>query len=160
MYLDAVQYFAQRNENFYDSVATWDTFNTFVKCVLASTNQPVLMPPVAINGQLYVDGGVREIAPIGFAKQLSATRIYAVINSPKRSKNAMFLPRLDRIGIRALDLMTTEILNNDAIVQEGVDLIVIRPDESLTDNDLEFIPAEMQNMRMIGQRKAKEILDF
>jgi NTE family protein len=157
LYLDEVHYFSPRNNEAHPDVRTWRDFDEFVRCVLASTNQPFLMPPSKVQGQPYVDGGVREIAPISFARTLGADKVYAVINSPKRSRDVVFPLRIDHIGLRALDLMTTEILNNDA-ENTGVDLTVIRPDAHLTHDDLEFDPKKMQNMRMIGQNKAKEVL--
>ncbi len=60
-----------------------------MRAVLASANQPVLMPPVQIPSggepvRQYVDGGVREFAPLKIAIDNGATEVYAVVLSPER----------------------------------------------------------------------------
>lgn len=50
--------------------------------VLASASIPVVFPPTALGGDLYVDGGVREILPLSLAfNQLGAGHIFAVVAS-------------------------------------------------------------------------------
>jgi predicted acylesterase/phospholipase RssA len=80
---------------------------TFLRAILASASQPVLMSPVRISGadQQYVDGGVREVAPLKVAIDQGAEAIYAIVLSPARpalsEKTYMFV-----VGtlLRVLDL--------------------------------------------------------
>lgn len=50
--------------------------------VLASASIPVVFPPTPLGGDVYVDGGVREILPLSLAfNQLGAGHIFAVVAS-------------------------------------------------------------------------------
>ncbi len=50
--------------------------------VLASASIPVVFPPIALGGEHYVDGGVREILPLALAfNGLGAGHIFAVVAS-------------------------------------------------------------------------------
>ena len=52
------------------------------EAVLASASIPVVFPPTELGGELYVDGGVREILPLSLAfNQLGAGHIFAVVAS-------------------------------------------------------------------------------
>jgi len=59
---------------------------TLLRAILASASEPVLMPNVRIkeNGDQYVDGGVREIAPLKIAVNNGATNFYAIVLSPEK----------------------------------------------------------------------------
>jgi len=46
--------------------------------VLASSSIPVAFPPVDLFGEMYVDGGVRELLPVHAAADLGADDIYAI----------------------------------------------------------------------------------
>ena len=46
--------------------------------ILASASIPGIFPPVQLNKEYYVDGGIRESIPIQSAVDLGATRIYAI----------------------------------------------------------------------------------
>ncbi len=48
---------------------------------LASAAIPLLFPPVLIDGQLYLDGGLRQNTPISPALALGATHIFAIGSS-------------------------------------------------------------------------------
>jgi len=139
-------------------VIGWSNFDGYVAATLASTNQPMLMPPSVWAGESCFDGGVREVAPLKVALELGATQVIVIANSPEDPGPVEFPQyRMVTIGPRALDLMTTEILNNDLSLG-GADVTVIRPKEILPSDGLHFIPVEMQEMRTIGQNRAREIL--
>lgn len=61
-----------------------------IRAVLASADMPILMPPVQIPKprganpiRQYVDGGVREVAPLKIAIDNGATQIFAIVLSPE-----------------------------------------------------------------------------
>ena len=45
---------------------------------LASAAIPLLFPPVRIDGELHLDGGLRQNTPIAPALRLGATHIFAI----------------------------------------------------------------------------------
>jgi len=138
----------------------WESFDEFVRAVLASTNQPVIMPPVKLNGQLCFDGGVREVIPITLAYQLGASKIIAVSHKPKTSTTPSSTPEnIAEIGIWSIDTMQTEIQKNDvAVVPNKEDLIIIRPHKTLPSNGLEFVPEHMRLMKSLGYTRTREML--
>jgi len=150
-------YGSQRPIPDHAEVVPWIDFNGFVRALLASTNEPALMPPVYI-GETCFDGGVREVVPFRIVEALGAEKIVVIVNSPADpSPSAELFIRLSDIGSRAIDLMTTEIANDDLLTTDA-NVIVIRPTHPLPSSPLKFDPAEMQKMRERGQARAREVL--
>ena len=86
-----------------------------IQAILASTNQPVLMPPVVVDSRpfaQYVDGGVRAYAPIQIAADNGADEIYAVVLSPEptaRTPKKVKFTRIVKILVRTIDLLTEQV---------------------------------------------------
>lgn len=128
----------------------------FCRALLASANQPGLMPPIQIKkgGDYHVDGGVREVVPIAYAVEMGANEVTAIVLSPyKLEHSGSNFDNIPDILLRTLDLMVTEIREGD--VTNRVNLTVVRPDDALVDNSLRFNPKEMQKMMKIGYEVAK-----
>lgn len=89
------------------------------QALLASSNQPVLMPPVTIktpNGRSdqYSDGGVREVAPLKIAIDNGAEEIYAVVLNPEKSSvSEKKLRKIPEIALKTLSMLEEEIVYND-----------------------------------------------
>ncbi|MGZ8761744.1 MAG: patatin-like phospholipase family protein [Acidimicrobiia bacterium] len=67
------------------------------EAVLASASIPVIFPPTELNGENFVDGGVREILPLELAfSRLGAGHIFAVVAS------ALGVEAVDDYGDRGL----------------------------------------------------------
>jgi len=75
-----------------------------------------MMPPVKIGESQYIDGGVKEIAPLSKAIDEGATHIVSIVLSPeanhrppvqKEFKSSMEILK------RTLELLTDEIVDND-----------------------------------------------
>jgi NTE family protein len=58
--------------------AHWFDHGPVVDAVLASCAVPGLLPPVAIGGEHFVDGGLVRSVPVGRAVDLGATRIFVL----------------------------------------------------------------------------------
>ena len=56
----------------------WFSKGPLMRAILASTALPGIFPPVAIDGELYIDGGVVNNVPISKAIELGAQRIYVL----------------------------------------------------------------------------------
>jgi NTE family protein len=92
-----------------------------ISAIVASTNQPVFMPPVWLPQDQqpvceYVDGGVREYAPIHVAIANGATEIYAVLHSPPAAARAGITGQvkgLPAMAARAIELLIDEVGDND-----------------------------------------------
>lgn len=105
-----------------NKMAYMENGDMFRRAVLASTCQPVLMPPVEIKPgnrpfRQYVDGGVKVYAGIDLAVQLGAEEIFAILLSsevqpPQRKKYEKVFPIL----LRTIDLFLDGIGKNDVAI--------------------------------------------
>lgn len=59
-------------------VERWFSSGPAVDAVLASAALPALLPPVEIDGDLFVDGGVVDNVPLARAVALGASRVYVL----------------------------------------------------------------------------------
>jgi NTE family protein len=140
--------------------------------IIASSAFPAMFCPVELDGELWTDGGVREVTPLKAAIDLGATEVDVIVTSPDYS--APGFPRspntLD-VGKRVLDLMSDEIISDDLKVallhnrlaarglstKREVKIRIVRPDAFLTDDSLDFDPAVLEGMRKAGYEDAKRI---
>jgi NTE family protein len=84
-----------------------------VDAVLASTAIPGVFPPVCINGQLLVDGGVANNTPISTAVHLGATRIIVLPTGFACALNQIPAGAIAR-AMHALSLLVSRQLVQDA----------------------------------------------
>ena len=56
----------------------WFTSGSAVDAILASAALPAVFPPVVVNGEAYIDGGVVDNVPISRALALGARRIFVL----------------------------------------------------------------------------------
>jgi NTE family protein len=75
----------------------WITHGPAVDAILASAAIPAIFPPVVIDGDTLVDGGVTNNVPISRAIEGGATRIYVLLCGPLYWK-----PRLPRRPVEAV----------------------------------------------------------
>jgi NTE family protein len=56
----------------------WFTGGPLVPAVLASSAVPGLLPPIAIEGEHFIDGGIVNSIPVGRAVELGASTVYVL----------------------------------------------------------------------------------
>lgn len=161
-------------------VKTWNEsdLKNIRDAVLASSSFPVMFEPIDIDGDLFTDAGVKEIAPLTSAIKAGADVIDVVITSPvgshawnvkKRRKNRK--PNALKILLRSTDLMSDEILMNDLEniekinkkILEGkadpkyryIEINLYQPKEVLTENSLNFDRKLLNEMKKIGYEVGK-----
>jgi NTE family protein len=142
----------------------------FVEAVIASASFPGMLTPVEFLGQLWSDGGVKEISPIKKAMEMGADEIDVIITSPQtRIKHFIENPNTVDILKRSLDLSTDKIMANDiekvqmhnVLAQAGlsdykyVKLNILRPDYNLIEDLLDFRPEKIKEMMEKGYADAK-----
>ena len=113
-----------------DGRERWFTYGSAVEAVLASSAVPAIFPPVEIDGERYIDGGVVNNVPIRRAIDAGATRIVVLLCTPpwftpvqpRRPVEAMFNALMISIHARfARDL---------AQLPAGVEVIVCSGQET------------------------------
>jgi len=83
--------------------------------IYASASLPMFFEPALVDGELYTDGGLREAAPLSAAIDLGATDIDVIITSNPDIPDNWDTSGEKTLGfaLRAVDIMSTEILLND-----------------------------------------------
>ena len=145
------------------------TSDHFVDAVIASASFPGMLTPVEFLGQIWTDGGVKEISPIKKAVELGADIIDVIITNPiVRTKKFIESPTTVDILKRSIDLSTDKIMANDIekvemynlLAENGlthkkyVKLNIIRPENNLIEDLLDFTPSKIQEMMEKGYKDA------
>ena len=101
--------------------------------VYASCAMPVFFDPMETTGadgvkEQWVDGGVRDVTPLGTALDLGARAVLVVRASPPPQPGpARTFPDLIKIGLRAVDILQSEVSANDTATAGLInDLIAAR----------------------------------
>jgi NTE family protein len=139
-----------------DGRERWFTYGSAVEAVLASSAVPAIFPPVEIDGERYVDGGVVNNVPIKRAIDAGATRIVVLLCTPpwytpvlaKRPVEAMFNALMISIHARfARDL---------AQLPPGVEVIVCSGQEAGSRDFDDFSTTEALISQ--GREEASEVV--
>ena len=157
---------------------SWDSGESYVadeldpdiaRWVAASSAFPVMLSPVEVRGQLWADGGIRSVTPLGEAIRAGATDIDCVLcadpelEAPFRTKGRAALPAL---AVRALELMNNQIMRADLKIcglkneiagpYRKVNVRVFKPsvDLSVIQDSLAFDPGLIQRTIALGYEDA------
>lgn len=85
-----------------------------VEGVLASTAIPVYVPPVKIQGELFVDGGVRTISPLSRVLKHDPDEVVIINTDILGEPHTASVPTdIIRIAERAIGIATNETFNED-----------------------------------------------
>ncbi len=145
----------------------------FVDAVLSSSAFPAMMLPIGMEGQLWSDGGIKNICDINSAIDMGATEIDVLLCSPEKNTNVLpSKPTAVSVFKRTIDLMSDEISSGDLykviyynkLISEGftapgkklIKLNIIRPKYDLIDDALDFNQDKIKKMIDIGYNDAKE----
>jgi NTE family protein len=158
----AYRLFSQEDEPFHD-------------LLYASAAFPVAFDPIEIAGEVWTDGGIRAVTPLGAAIRAGADAVDMVLLTPMQPH-----PRFDptasaiEVGLRCLDIMLDEIVDNDAkmaammnrLIADGgslpgkrhVEIRIIRPDTELPVVSHVFDPLHAGSIQRLGYETAKAAL--
>jgi NTE family protein len=155
--------------------------------ILASTVMPIIWTPVEVSPlyQSMVDGGVRNISPIGDVLEAEPDEVMIINCSPEASDILPNPPEnIVKIGLRTLDILLNELFRGDVhefvrinqLVKEaeaqGVtlhhpssgkplkyyDYKIIEPLEPLGDT-LDFSQESVQHSLKAGVERARQVLE-
>lgn len=137
--------------------------DNFLKWILASATMPVVMPPVEIEDDKWVDGGVREQTPINSVMDVIGNclnrgepiEIDLVLSGPTHNKVLAVHPtkitNLMLVALRCTQLAIEEIyLSNLGMLAEVKSINIYEPKLPLVVNSMEFLPEEIKAMIKIG----------
>jgi len=138
---------------------------SLVDAVLASAAIPVVFSPIQLNGELFVDGGVREFVPAKAAFDLHADKIYLIATNAGVEQ---FPPlhfvgddpaRLLSMGARAAEIMADEVQQRDldAGRKSATPVTIIRPTMPLP-SSLTVDPGWIRILMAYGYMRAFDAL--
>jgi NTE family protein len=138
--------------------------------VIASSSFPVMLTPASMNGDLWTDGGLRTVTPLGEAIRAGADDIDVVLSSdpfaksPFDVKNAHAIPQL---LLRSIDIMNGEVsradlqiagLKNDLSQLRSeyrkVRIRLFQPREPFPFDSLDFDPGNLRKMIDAGYEQS------
>lgn len=126
--------------------------------ILASSAFPVAFPPRKIEGQAWIDGGVRDQTPITDVLDLKPEHIDVVLTGPLGEPVASF-PTADsenglQVALRTANLMADEIFNSDLdrVPEASRPFIKIYspPRDAKMSEPLTFDPQQISYMYEVG----------
>jgi NTE family protein len=136
------------------------SFENFQAYLMASSAVPILMPVVKIDGQKqksYLDGGLRDVAPLQKAIQDGATEVVVIACHTEMIEGGDFdsgdlLALVDRV----MDIAVNEILNADLqLPRTDVKVQIIRPSQPLSIDIQRFTKMDIRRMLEMGYIQGK-----
>ncbi|MEA5140587.1 patatin-like phospholipase family protein [Arcicella rigui] len=158
------------------------TYDHFLDYIMASSAIPILMPVVNIGGQAnmaFLDGGMRDVAPVKKAIQDGATEIICVACHTRNIDGGNFpYGNLLALVDRVMDIAVNECLNadldwaefrNECLPADGspietgilkgesrIKLKIIRPQEHLNIDIQDFNRDDIKRMILLGYEQGME----
>ena len=150
----------------------------FLEYVLASSAIPFMMPVSKIGKQPYLDGGLRDSAPLGVAIHKGAEEIICIGCHPERTGSAEInTGNAIELAERIMEIISNNNLNNDIkkaqlynnLLASGysgkevhgkklIKLTIIRPDGPIGVKINSFCTDDIKEMILSGYQTAKRIL--
>jgi NTE family protein len=107
------------------------------EAIRASCAIPMVVPPVPLGGEHYVDGGVRESLPVEIALRLGVERCYAVVaGQPGLARQESFADR-DMLAIllrSTAGIMAEEVQRDEVAFARAAGATVIGPEVDVHDS--------------------------
>lgn len=147
-----------------------ETHPNIVEAVLASSAFPAMLCPIEIDGELWIDGGVRNITPLKAAIELGADVIDVIMTSPRHGVTEFSeKPNAIDVALRSIDFMSDEVVETDIRLAqlynellgvkpiEGrrkIQIQILRPSQIMGAPSLEFDHDEILRMIELGYNDA------
>ena len=139
-----------------DGGERWFTQGPAADAVLASAAMPAIFPPVEIDGERYIDGGVVNNVPIQRAIDAGATRIVVLLCSPP-----VFEPPVSKRPVEGMVnalfiAIHARFVRDMAHLPEDVEVILCAGPEGTTRDFDDFSTTE--HLIALGRAEASEIV--
>lgn len=158
------------------TTGNYQVFNQYAtplsEAVLASASFPGAFKPVRYQSEWWTDGGVRTVTPLQAAIDAGADEIYAVTLSPKNHAGEFDPdPNAFDVALRAIELMSEEVIANDIKVAEVynrliaagaekdkrmLDIMHFRPKRPINEDSLDFSRKRAKQEQNVGYQIAVE----
>jgi NTE family protein len=127
-----------------------------VKWMMASSAFPAEFPPIEIDGDKYVDGGIREVTPIRSAISLGSTEMDIVMADPKNAPAGDWdlkkAGNVINVGVRVIGILAGEVFRTDQNCLKGYKgkYHIYAPLAPWDIDALQFNPKDIEHMYDVG----------
>lgn len=146
----------------------------FARWVLASAAMPVVMPPVELDGDKWVDGGVRNQTPImsvmpdilAAISKKEDVEMDIILTGPTHdevlSKDPSDITNIMQITMRCAQLAIDEIYISDldklGFLPKAVKYTIYEPNEPIKLDSMEFPPKDLKDLIQLGYDETAQAL--
>lgn len=136
-----------------------------VDWIWASCVFPVLFSSVEIDGEQWVDGGVRDVIPlVDILKYPGIKEVDVILTASRKGyvtpNTEKYKSALD-VGLRTAELLSEEVYVNDLenqCMNHGIKLNIYDPVDLVNEDSFAFDPAEIKSLIEKGYKETKEKL--
>ena len=139
-----------------DGGERWFTSGPATEAILASAAMPAIFPPVEIDGEKYIDGGVVDNVPIQRALDAGATRIVILLCSPPVVTPAPSRRPVENMVNALLIAIHARFVRDMAHLPEEVDVILCVGPEGATRDFDDF--STTAHLIALGRAEASEVV--
>jgi NTE family protein len=139
-----------------DGGERWFTHGPAVEAILASSAMPAIFPPVEIDGERYIDGGVVDNVPIQRAIDAGATRIVVLLCSPPVVTPQQSKRPVEGMVNALLIAIHARFVRDMSHLPEGVEVVLCAGPEGVTRDFDDFSTTE--HLIALGRAEASEIV--
>ena len=139
-----------------DGGERWFTRGPAIEAILASAAMPAIFPPVEINGEKYIDGGIVDNVPFQRAIDAGATRIVILLCSPPVVAPPPSRRPVEGMVNALLIAIHARFVRDMAHLPEGVEVILCAGPEGATRDFDDFSTTE--HLIALGRAEASEIV--
>jgi NTE family protein len=131
--------------------------NDAIDWIWASCIFPVLFPPVTINGEQWVDGGVKNVIPIKDVIKYNIDEVDVVITGPRKETEVVNMKQIHSamdVGLRSAELLSDKAYSSDledvSTFFESVKIRIFEPKIQVNDDSFSFQPQEIRKLIQQG----------
>ncbi len=140
-----------------DGGERWLSSGPIIDAVLASAAIPGIFPPVSIDGELFIDGGVVDNVPISRAMAEGATQIYVLLCGPAHQTPQIGKRPIESVIAAFFTSVHARFARELEIVPPGVELFVFNGTGRLVEDFRDF--GSSPTMVEAGRREVCRVLD-
>jgi len=140
-----------------DGGERWLSSGPLVEAVLASAAIPGIFPPVSVDGELLIDGGVVDNVPISRALAAGATRLYVLLCGPERHTPQIGKRPIEAVVSALFTSVHSRFAREIGQVPADVELFVFHGTGRVVEDFRDFGPSPM--MIEAGRLEVQSVLD-
>lgn len=142
----------------HDGHTRWFTAGPAPDRILASAALPALLPPVEIEGELFIDGGVVDNVPIGRAISEGAERIFVLLCGPMHYKPNHYRRPVEAVLTAFFIAVHTRFVRELEHLPEGVEVVVFTIDSEPVSRYDDFSSTDA--LISAGRANAEQVLHY